>query len=486
MTELEEIKRILERSPSVSILKSRNRELILIFLLSIFEDMNANIPYDYLQNKLAIHLENIELEQDEESDVQFIDSYDVKAKKLIKTWTKLGFISNFNGDNGIEHYRLTNHTTKTLIWLEGLKKKDFVGAESKFKEVFNQLKKLVEFTNEDAQTRIEMLEEQKRAIENEINELKISGKPSTYKDFEIIPRFNTITTTAKELLSDFKEVEENFKEITKEIYLKHTDITLEKRAVLSYTFDAIDNIKESHQGKSFYAFWQFLIDKGLQAEWNRLINELYSNLEEKELVLDGEFLVGIKNHLFETGLQVYRANDKMATKVSTIIRERNSLDRENLKSLITEVKNLLVKSSRGFQRPDFSINIAGDVELNMPFERRLTIEKKKARIYNQRPKLATKNIEDSNQFEKVARKRPVDKRKLKNNIVEILKNNGQTTLGDVIKIKGGITQGLPEVFGYFSVLKNFKHTFNEEKNIPVLFNVENNKSINIPEIIITK
>lgn len=486
MNEIDEIKRIIEGSPSVNILKSRNRELILVFFLYVFEDINASIQFDSLQNKLAIYLENIELEQDEESDVQFIDSYDIKAKKLIKIWTKHGYLTNFNGENGSEYYQLTNHTTKTLIWLDGLKKKEFVGAESKFKEVFDQLKKLVEYTNEDAQTRIELLEEKKRVIENEINELKISGKPSTYKDFEIIPRFNNITTTAKELLSDFKEVEQNFKEITKEIYLKHTNASFGRRAVLDYTFDAIDDLKSSHQGRSFYAFWQFLIDKGLQAEWNRLIDELYTNLGDKKIKLDGEFLLGIKNHLFETGLQVYRANDKMATKVSTIIRERNSLDRESLKNLITEVKNLLIKSSKGVERPRFSIDIDGDVDLNMPFERALTVEKKKARIYNQKPKLSPKNISESNQFEKIARKRPIDKRKLKNNIIDVLRQNGQTTLGEVIAIKGDISQGLPEIFGYFNVLKSFKHTFNEQKSIAIVFNKNDNKSINIPEIIITK
>ena len=113
----------------------------------------------------------------------------------------------------------------------------------------------------------------------------------------------------------------NFKDISKEIYLKHTNTSLSKKDVLTFTFDAIDKLKKSHQGKSFYAFWQFLIDRGLKSEWNKLIEELLVNLREKKIEIDDDFLLGIKNNLFETGLQVYRANDKMAEKVSNIIRE---------------------------------------------------------------------------------------------------------------------------------------------------------------------
>lgn len=379
--ELEEIRLILEHAPSVKILKSRNRELILLFLLSAFSNTSKSHYYDFLHAKLADHLESIQLEEDYENDLQFADSYEIKANKLLKNWTRMGFLTSFRNENGADHYQLTNHTTKTLIWLESLKKKEFIGTESKFKEVFNQLKELVEWTNDDVEKRIEILEDRKRDIEKEINELKISGKVDTYQEYEIIPRFQNINDTAIELLSDFKEVELNFKEISKEIYLKHTDTTLTKKDVLSFTFDAIDKLKKSHQGKIFYAFWQFLIDRGLKTEWNKLIEELLANLKEKGIEVDDDFLFGIKNNLFETGLQVYRANDKMAEKVSNIIRESNSLNKESLKNLLAEIKNLLIQSSKLSIVPDISILLDGEPEIELNFDKRLTLEKKQSTRY---------------------------------------------------------------------------------------------------------
>lgn len=484
--ELEEIKRILEHAPSVKILKSRNRELILLFLLSAFPDTSKSHSYDSLHTKLADHLESIELEEDEENDLRFADSYEVKAKKLIKRWTQLGFLTSFRNENGAHHYQLTNHTTKTLIWLESLRKKEFVGTESKFKEVFNQLKELVEWTNDDVEKRIEILEDKKRELEKEINELKISGKVDTYQEYEIIPRFQNINDTAKELLSDFKEVELNFKEISKEIYLKHTNSALSKKDVLSFTFDAIDKLKKSHQGKSFYAFWQFLIDRGLKTEWNKLIEELLENLKEKKIEVDDDFILGIKNHLFETGLQVYRANDKMAEKVSQIIRESDSLQKESLKRLLAEIKNLLIKLSKATKAPDISIGLEGEADIELNFDKRLTLEKKKGRTYDQRPQVISKGIEQSTQFEKIINKHKISKKVLNNNILNVIKDRGQASLVEIIDKHGGINQGLPEVFGYFSVLKNFKHTFNNQKETQIIFDREAKKIIKIPEIIITR
>ena len=83
--------------------------------------------------------------------------------------------------------------------------------------LFGQIKELVEFTNEDASERIRMLEQKKMEIEHQIQSLQAGESAVVYEEYQVLPRFRDITRTAKELLSDFKEVEDNFKSITKSI-----------------------------------------------------------------------------------------------------------------------------------------------------------------------------------------------------------------------------------------------------------------------------
>src|SRR5690606_37277155 len=109
---------------------------------------------------------------------------------------------------------------------------------------------------------------------------------------------------------------------------------------------ALDELKESQQGKSFYAFWSFLLNPGLQLEWETLIKELYVTLESKGLPVNDIFLKGMKKHLHNSGQKVYKANDKMAEKLSRIIRENEASKSEVTKNIIQEIKKSLIEISK--------------------------------------------------------------------------------------------------------------------------------------------
>ena len=69
---------------------------------------------------------------------------------------------------------------------------------------------------------------------------------------------------------------------------------------------------------------------------------------------------------------------------------------------------------------------------------------------------------------------------------DILKEKSQITIFDIVENNGGIEKGLPELFGYIGLVKEFNHIINTEKTQNIVFDLENKKHIKIPEIIITK
>lgn len=68
----------------------------------------------------------------------------------------------------------------------------------------------------------------------------------------------------------------------------------------------------------------------------------------------------------------------------------------------------------------------------------------------------------------------------------MLKEKSQTTLLDVVENYGGLEKGLPELFGYIGIVKEFKHSISPDKIQSIVFDAENRKQINIPEIILTR
>lgn len=447
MTDGNQIMETLQNSPSVELLRLRNRDIIIEFLVDTFSDQQVAVSAEILQTRLADFLEFKKVEKDEDNDVTAFDTYEIKAKKYIQYWTNKGFLANYQDDQGEVYYELSSYSTKTLDWLTGLKKEEYIGAESKFRTIFSQLKEIVEYSNEDIETRLQILEEKKLEIEHQIQQIHVGEDIKVFEEFEIVPRFKQLNQLAKELLSDFKEVEVNFKEITKSIYQKHADSRLYKSDILEFAFDALDELKESQQGKSFYAFWTFLLDPDRQKEWQTLVDELFETLEHKSIPVNDLFLRSMKKHLHSSGQKVYKANDKMAEKLSRIIRENEDMNSLATKNTISDIKKLLIEASHQPGSPSISFELETNADIQIPFERKLTFEQKQETIYTDIPTIAQEDVTHSLQIGMLFSQMHVDRDLLRQRIEEALKEQSQTTLADVIEKYGGLERGLPYYVG---------------------------------------
>lgn len=476
---------ILSSSPSVALLRARSCNLIIEFFTIVFEEETA-ISYENIHSQLADFLNNHDIEEEEENDTHFFETYEEKAIKHIRKWTDSGFLTNYRKEDGEIYYELSSHSSKVIDWLAGLKSEEYIGTESKFKSIITQLKELVEYTNEDKAKRLQLLEDKKLEIEQQIQQLKMGEDVKVFEEYEIVPRFQQINKLAKELLSDFKDVDDNFKTIIKEIYQKQIDPTLNKGGILQYTFDALDELKSSSQGKSFYAFWEFLRARDMKDELETLIADLFQTLKERNIESRDTFLQNMVAYLYESGRKVYQTNDKMADKLSRIIRENEASKSDIVKHIVQEIKNTLIEISKKNRKPDISLEIEDGIEINIPFDRKLTYEQNENIEYNIKPESLTLSINDFEELGKVFGNMVVDRKVIEQNIRESLKGQSQITLFDVI-IQHPLKQGLPELFAYFGVISHFQHkSINEDKQQAIVFDNEHNKCILIPEIIISR
>mgnify|MGYP004559334265 FL=1 len=472
----------LNNSPSVKLLKMRNAEFFLTFVTSVFDEQMAireERLHMLLENRLDSQNEQI---VDDDVDIQTLaESNETKAKRLIKDWTEKGFFTNYQNEDGEIIYEISSHTSKVIDWMMSLKKEEYIGTESKFKTLFSQLKELVEFSNEDREKRLEILKQKKEDIERQIERLEMGEEIEVYEDYQIEPRYNNLNKLAKELLSDFKEVDDNFKEIIKQIYKRQTD-NEGKKNILSYFFDAYAELKDSQQGKSFYAFWEFLLSSELQKEWDELTDLLYKTLAERNIASKDKFLKDIKKHLFDAGEKVSKTNDRMSEKLSQIIINNNS-NIQATKQVINDIKKLLLNTTQNKERNNASLSYEV-VELKLPLERQLNLTPKQEVEYKNVPTEATLGITELERLDKLYNHHQIDRKILRKRIDMILRGNAQTTLAEVIEQNNGIEKGLSELFGYIAILKEYKTVVSDDRKQEIVFSKD--KTITIPEIIITK
>ena len=481
--DINQLVQTLNNSPSVKLLKMRSAEFFLAFVTSVFDEQMA-IGEEKLQMLLENWLDNQHEDIiDEDINIETLgESNEAKAKRLIKEWTDKGLFANYQNEDGEIIYELSSHTSKVIDWVTSLKKEEYIGTESKFKTLFSQLKDLVEFSNEDREKRLELLRQKKEDIERQIESLEMGEEIEVYEDYQIEPRYNSLNKLAKELLSDFKEVDDNFKEIIKQIYKRQTD-NEGKKNILNYIFDAYAELKDSQQGKSFYAFWEFLLSSELQKEWDELTDLLYKTLDKRNIDSKDKFLKEMKKHLFDAGEKVSKTNDRMSEKLSLIIRNNGNSDTQATKQVINDIKKLLLNTTQNKERNNASLSYEV-VELNLPLERQLNLTPKQEIEYKNVPTEASLGITELERLDKLYNNHQIDRKILRKRIDMILSGNTQTTLAEVIEQNNGIEKGLSELFGYIAILKEYKTVVSDDRKQEIAFSKD--KTITIPEIIITK
>ena len=481
--DINQLVQTLNNSPSVKLLKMRSAEFFLAFVTSVFDEQMA-IGEDKLQMLLENMLDN-QREDITDEDINketLSESNEAKAKRLIKEWTDKGLFANYQNEDGEIIYELSSHTSKVIDWVTSLKKEEYIGTESKFKTLFSQLKDLVEFSNEDREKRLGLLRQKKEDIERQIESLEMGEEIEVYEDYQIEPRYNSLNKLAKELLSDFKEVDDNFKEIIKQIYKRQTD-NKGKKNILNYIFDAYAELKDSQQGKSFYAFWEFLLSSELQKEWDELTDLLYKTLDKRNIDSKDKFLKEMKKHLFDAGEKVSKTNDRMSEKLSLIIRNNGNSDTQATKQVINDIKKMLLNTAQNKERNNASLSYEV-VELNLPLERQLNLTPKQEIEYKNVPTEASLGITELERLDKLYNNHQIDRKILCKRIDMILSGNTQTTLAEVIEQNNGIEKGLSELFGYIAILKEYKTVVSDDRKQEIAFSKD--KTITIPEIIITK
>jgi hypothetical protein len=107
-------------------------------------------------------------------------------------------------------------------------------------------------------------------IDAEIARVK-SGDLSLLDDTALKDRFQQFVSMARELLSDFREVEQNFRSLDRQVRERVTLFEGAKGELLDQILGERDAIADSDQGRSFRAFWDFLMSQSRQEEFSRLL-----------------------------------------------------------------------------------------------------------------------------------------------------------------------------------------------------------------------
>ena len=468
------------------LLRAKSAPLMLSFFQKVFKESHiTTVTHTELKNKLEGYLEDLEYEEkgDELDAATLFDDYSLRASQYIEKWSNAGFLRKYPNDEGEDFHEVTKDTDKVLTWLTELQtKREFIGTNSRFRDIFSRLQQMIEQSIDDPIIRIQELEKKKWEIEDEINQIKLGRNPKVYDDTEIKERFYELNKNARELLSDFTEVEQNFEHIRKEIQRKYTEKDIAKGSLLVYALDALDEIESKDQGKSFKSFWEFLMDEQKQQEYSKLTGDLYQLLKDRDIEYgDDRFLRNLKRYLHASGRKVIEANKRLSEKISRVLSEKNILERRRAMELIGDIRQLAYQLTDKNMKDDVFIEIEDEPFIYLVDRWELS-DGPDTEGDTTFPDGLGGDLSADVDLRSLFDQFTIDSKKLQDRINLALQDKEQVTLKEITETYG-IENGLSEIVGYFSIACSDNRHVVFETIDPIWVD---DRKINVPMIMYTK
>ncbi len=341
-------------------------------------------------------------------------------------------------------FDLTPATEKAIAWLAQLSERQFVGTESRLLTLFDLLKQMSEGSEADPAKRIAELHKKRDDIDAEIAQV-LAGDVPLLDDTALKDRFQQFMQGARELLTDFREVEHNFRQLDRRVRERIALWEGSKGALLEDIMGERDAIADSDQGKSFRAFWDFLLSSRRQEELTELLDRVLALPAVADLNPDTRTR-RVHYDWMEAGEHTQRTVAALSQQLRRFLDDQAWLENRRIMDILRgiESKALALRESPPTGSVMEMAEAQADVELAM--ERPLFTPAIKPVIADLALQAGDENIDAQALFDQVV----VDKAQLIRHIRHALQDKAQITLSELVATQP-LQQGLAELVAYLQL-----------------------------------
>ena len=353
-------------------------------------------------------------------------------------------------------FDLTPATEKVIAWLGQLSERSFVGTESRLLTLFELLKQMSEGSEADPAKRIAELHKRRDEIDNEIARV-LAGDVPLLDDTALKNRFQQFMQLARELLTDFREVEHNFRQLDRKVRERIALWEGAKGALLEEIMGERDAIGDSDQGRSFRAFWDFLMSSRRQEELTNLLDRVLALPPVADLKPDARTR-RVHYDWLEAGEHTQRTVAQLSQQLRRFLDDQAWLENRRIMDILhgIEAKALALRQSPPPGDVMTIAESAASVELAM--ERPLYTPALKPLIADIALQEGDDEVDPSALYGQVV----VDKARLARHIRQALQARSQITLRELVDGQP-LQQGLAELVVYLHLgSESFKAVVDED------------------------
>jgi hypothetical protein len=440
---LDEIAWLRENSPAWRLLRADNAPLVLSFLHGVFVADNVrSISAAELASRLDDELYAVNLRDSERGG----ERYPKSAKAYLDDWAapQAGWLRKYYPDGTDEpHYDATPAVEKALQWIKSLGEREFVGTESRLKVIFDLLRQIVVGTEADPGQRLADLLRQRQDIDEQIARVQAGDIPMLDQT-AVRDRYQQFAATAQDLLADFREVEENFRKLDRQLREKIAGWHGGKGELLDDVLGSRESIAGSDQGRSFQAFYGFLLSQARQEELSSLLDRVHvlaAGIAERDARLRT-----VHYDWLDAAERTQATVRQLSEQLRRFLDDQVWFENRRVIDILRSIEGHALSLRETRDLPVTMHLDASSPAVRLPLERPLYAPVRKARISSDTVRDADEETDTAALFEQVY----VDPEPLRGGVRQALRNQAQVGLTDLVA-RYPLRQGMAELVTYLSL-----------------------------------
>ena len=341
------------------------------------------------------------------------------------------------------HYDATPALEKAYAWVQSLQSREFVDTESRLQTAIDLLRQIDQGTESDPERRLRELERRKQEIENEIEALRTDPESGLLDRTAVRDRYQQFATTARDLLSDFREVEENFRELDRSARERIATWDGSKGELLGELLGGRSRIDSSDQGRSFQAFYDLLLSSSSQEELSNLLERIAAI---EELGVDGRM-----RHVHHSWAEAAERTQETVRRISGQLRrftdDKIVLENRRVLDLVREIEATALRLRDAGVPPGLGLEFEETgVEINLATERPLHSVRPAAQVDSLLPPAEEEDVDTSLLAEQVI----VDPARLAEHLRALIPARGTALLEDIVEMYP-VENGVAELITYLAL-----------------------------------
>ncbi|MGC6371143.1 DUF3375 domain-containing protein [Pseudomonas sp. K2I15] len=394
------------------------------------------------------------------------DAFPRPALHYLNEWAspEKGWLRKFyRQDDDEPQFDLTPSTEKAIAWLATLVERGFVGTESRLLTLFELLKQMSEGSETDPAKRVAELRKRRDELDAEIAQI-LGGDVPLLDDTALKDRFQQFAQLSRELLADFREVEHNFRLLDRRVRERIALWEGAKGALLEQIMGERDAISDSDQGRSFRAFWGFLMSTSRQEELTRMLDHVLALAPVMELKPDIRTR-RVHYDWLEAGEHTQRMVAQLSQQLRRFLDDRVWLENRRIMDILRGVEAKALGAREHPPAGNFMdmADVAARIEL--PMERPLHTLTLKSDFAGMSVQVGDDDLDVSALYNE----RMVDLARLAAHIHQALQARSQITLCELTRLQP-LQQGLAELVAYLHLgSETFTTVVDDSQNEPIVW-----------------